>query len=318
MKNTGTEYMSTERTPTVRPDFADLLPPLSNEQLFLLEADILKNGCYAPVIVNEELVIVDGHNRASICDKHGIPYRMAVFSFEDDLTAKQWALDTQKSRRNLSINELCKIALKLRPEVEARAKEKMAMVMAENRQFNPNNANEQISTPVSKSVLETLDTRKELAKTVGVGEVTMGRAMKIADEAPQNVKDAVDSGELTIGQGYNITKKVRELPEDEQEQAAARAIEYEKAKKDLRKSDAEIDRRGTISKQFCTAYEKAADLEATAESVRCWVEFARMTPDEMESMAAESEQLSDTFREIARILREKMIPRDWRTADEEA
>lgn len=194
MKNTGTEYMSTERTPTVRPDFAELLPPLSNEQLFLLEADILKNGCYAPVIVNENMVIVDGHNRASICDKHGIPYRMAVFSFEDDLTAKQWALDTQKSRRNLSINKLCKIALKLRPE-----KEKMAMVMAENRQFNPNNANEQISTPVSKSVPETLDTRKELAKTVGVGEVTMGRAMKIEDEAPQNVKDAVDSGVLTIG-----------------------------------------------------------------------------------------------------------------------
>ena len=42
MKNTGTEYMSTERTPTVRPDFAELLPPLSDEQLSLLEADILK------------------------------------------------------------------------------------------------------------------------------------------------------------------------------------------------------------------------------------------------------------------------------------
>ena len=119
MKNTGTEYMSTERTPTVRPDFAELLPPLSDEQLSLLEADILKNGCYTPVIVNEDMVIVDGHNRASICDKHGVPYRMAVFSFEDDLEAKQWALDTQKSRRNLSINELCKIALKLRPDVEA-------------------------------------------------------------------------------------------------------------------------------------------------------------------------------------------------------
>lgn len=79
MKNTGTEYMSTERTPTVRPDFAELLPPLSDEQLSLLEADILKNGCYAPVIVNEDMVIVDGHNLASICDKHGVPYRMAVF-----------------------------------------------------------------------------------------------------------------------------------------------------------------------------------------------------------------------------------------------
>ena len=46
MQNTGTEYMSSERTPTVRQDFAELLPPLTDEQLSLLEADILKNGCY--------------------------------------------------------------------------------------------------------------------------------------------------------------------------------------------------------------------------------------------------------------------------------
>lgn len=319
MKNTGTEYMSTERTPTVRPDFAELLPPLSDEQLSLLEADILKNGCYTPVIVNEDMVIVDGHNRVSICDKHGLPYRMAVFSFEDDLTAKQWALDTQKSRRNLTINELCKIALKLRPEVEARAKANQQLASGGDRrseEFQNHGL-----TPVSNhetNQTSPVNTRKELAQVVGVGEVTMGRAMKIEDEAPQNVKDAVDSGELTIGQGYNITKKVRELPEDEQERAAARAIEYEKARKDLRKSDAEIDRRGAVSKRFCTAYEKAADLEATEESVRCWVEFARMTPNEMESMAVESEQLADTFREIARILREKMIPQDWRTQNEEA
>lgn len=123
MRNTGTEYMNGERTPKVLPEMAELLPPLTDEQLSLLEADILKNGCYAPIIVNEDLVIVDGHNRYQICEKHGLPYRLAVFSFEDLLEAKQWALDTQKSRRNLTINELCKIAMKLRPEVEARAKE---------------------------------------------------------------------------------------------------------------------------------------------------------------------------------------------------
>ena len=101
MKNTGTEYMSTDRTPTVRPDFSELLPPLSDEQLSLLEADILKNGCYTPVIVNEDMVIVDGHNRQRLCEEHGLPYQMAVFAFEDLLEAKQWALDTQKARRNL-------------------------------------------------------------------------------------------------------------------------------------------------------------------------------------------------------------------------
>lgn len=85
MRNTGIEYTSEERTPTILPELAELLPPLSDEQLSLLEADILQNGCYAPIIVNEELQVVDGHNRLSICEKHGLPYRMAVFSFEDSV-----------------------------------------------------------------------------------------------------------------------------------------------------------------------------------------------------------------------------------------
>ena len=46
MRNTRTIYSSTERTPTVLPEMAELLPPLTGEQLAALEADILKNGCY--------------------------------------------------------------------------------------------------------------------------------------------------------------------------------------------------------------------------------------------------------------------------------
>ena len=88
MKNTGIEYSSTERTPVVLQEMAELLPPLSEEQLAALEADLLRNGCYSPVIVNEDMVVVDGHNRQQLCEKHGIPYRMAVFSFEDLLEAK--------------------------------------------------------------------------------------------------------------------------------------------------------------------------------------------------------------------------------------
>ena len=43
-------------------------------------------------------------------------------SFEDLLEAKQWALDTQKGHHNLEKWELGKIALKLKPEIEAKAR----------------------------------------------------------------------------------------------------------------------------------------------------------------------------------------------------
>ena len=87
MRNTGIIYSSTDKTPVVLPELAGLLPPLTGEQLSALEADILQNGCYSPVIVNEDLVIVDGHNRQSLCEKHGIPYQMLVFHFDNMLEA---------------------------------------------------------------------------------------------------------------------------------------------------------------------------------------------------------------------------------------
>ncbi len=119
MQNTKTEYNSSERTSVVLLEMEQLLPPLSGEQFSSLERDILGNGCYTPIIVNEGMVIVDGHNRFRICEKHGLPFRMLVFSFADLLEAKQWALDTQKGRHNLDKWELGQIALKLRPEIEA-------------------------------------------------------------------------------------------------------------------------------------------------------------------------------------------------------
>ncbi len=45
MRNTGTIYSSADRTPVTLPEMAELLPPLTGEQLAALEADLLKNGC---------------------------------------------------------------------------------------------------------------------------------------------------------------------------------------------------------------------------------------------------------------------------------
>ena len=92
IRNTGIIYSNSEKTPVVLPKFAELLPPLTDEQLSLLEEDIGVNGCYSPIIINEELAIVDGHNRRAVCEKLGVPYQMAVFHFEDTLDAMRWAL----------------------------------------------------------------------------------------------------------------------------------------------------------------------------------------------------------------------------------
>ncbi len=311
MKNTGIEYTSEERTPTILPEMQELLPPLTDEQISLLEANILETGCYAPIIVNEDLVIIDGHNRYEICKKHGLPFRLAVFSFDDLLEAKQWALDTQKSRRNLTVNELCKIAMKLRPEIEARAK-------AKQQEYHGNQYESGLLATLPKVQNDSIDTRKELAETVGVGERTMGKAMKIEDDAPQAVKDAVDSGELSIHQGYNLTKEIQDmaLPDEEQEAAAKEAVEREIKRKQENKLK-KISEKTRIAKLFNAAFEKAVQMNPTEENVRIWVEQSGILYDQLDRTADDAERISETFEIIADIIRKKIKPTDWRYMNEE-
>lgn len=305
MKNTGITYTSAERSPVILPEMAELLPPLSAEQSAALEEDLLRNGCYSPIIVNEDMVIVDGHNRQSLCEKHGLPYTMAVFSFEDLLEAKQWALDTQKGRRNLEKWELGKIALKLKPEIEAKARANQSAAGGD--KFSEKSLSATLPEAVSA-----VDTRKELAEAVGLGERTMGKVMQIDENAPDAIKEALDKKELSINKGYDLTRQLQDVPEDQREQAAAELLEYEKAKKDLKQQNAEIDRRGKVANIFCKAYEKASLLTAAEEDVRCWTEGTRMTPEELQDTVKESREIAQVFAAIADIIEQKILPADWR------
>ncbi len=302
MHSTGTEYASTEVTPVVLPEMAQLLPPLTGEQLSALEADLLANGCYSPIIVNEDMVIVDGHHRHALCVEHSIPYKMAVFSFQDLLEAKQWALDTQKGRRNLDKWELGKIALKLRTDVEARARENMVAGGGDQKSEESKSGLATLPNPISP-----INTRKELAGAVGLGERTMGKVMQIDEHAPAAVREALDSGDLSINQGYNITRQLQDVPEGERDEAAAQAVELAKAKKEIRALDAQAEHRGKIAALFCKAFERAVLLTPTEENVRLWVEGTRMRPDEIADSVQEARELSGVFAAIADIL-ERMLP----------
>lgn len=227
MKNTKTEYTSDQRTPVVLPEMEQLLPPLSAEQFSSLERDILESGCYAPIIVKEELVIVDGHNRFRICEKHDLPFRMRVFSFVGLPEANQWALETQRGRRNLSLWELGQIALKLKPELETTAKARQS------RRTDVSVNSPKRHTP--------FDTRKKVAQAVGIGEQAMGRIARLSEDAPQALKDALERKEVSVNRGWKILKALQQLPEEERENAVTEMIA---AVREIDQIDAEAERRG--------------------------------------------------------------------------
>ena len=49
-------------------------------------------------------------------------------------------------------------------------------------------------------------------------------------------REALDKKELSINKGYDLTRQLQDLPEEQREQAAAEALEYEKAKKRTEKA----------------------------------------------------------------------------------
>ena len=291
MKNTKTEYTSDQRTPVVLPEMEQLLPPLSAEQFSSLERDILESGYYAPIIVNEELVIVDGHNRFRICEKHGLPFRMLVFSFADLLEAKQWALETQRGRRNLSLWALGQIASKLKPELETAAKAHQGR-----------RTDLSVNSPKSHTPF---DTRKEMAQAVGIGEQAMGRIARLSEDAPQALKDALERKEVSVNRGWKILKALQQLSEEERENAVTGMIS---AVREIIRIDAEADQRGKIASLFCKAYERAILLTPTSENIRCWVEGTRMRPEEIEDTIKESYDLAQVFHTIGDILKLEFLP----------
>lgn len=161
----------------------------------------------------------------------------------------------------------------------------------------------------SPKALQPINTRKEMAQAVGIGEQAMGRIAQLAENAPQSLKNALENKELSINRGWRILKAVQQLPPEERESAAAEMLS---AVREIDQSDAEADRRGKIAGLFCKTYERAVLLTPTEENVRIWAECTRMTPEEIEDSVKESYELAQTFQTIGDLLKNEILPKDWR------
>ena len=84
--------------------------PLNKDEFNLLEQNILQDGCLDPLRVwvnpKGEQVLVDGHNRLKICEKHGIDFDIKQLDFDSLDEAKIWMANNQLGRRNLTPDQV--------------------------------------------------------------------------------------------------------------------------------------------------------------------------------------------------------------------
>lgn len=88
---------------TIDPEFESKIPPLREEEMKQLEENILADGVVINPLIVWNGVIVDGHNRYHILQKHPeIQFSTYEKAFPDRYAAIAWICKNQLGRRNLT------------------------------------------------------------------------------------------------------------------------------------------------------------------------------------------------------------------------
>ena len=95
-----------------------------------------------------------------------------------------WIIKNQFGRRNLSAYDRSILALKLKPVIAAKAKEKQISTLKQNADTVSQKSDER----------EEFSTKKEIAKAAGVSHDTIAKVEKIEAQASPEVKAALKSG----------------------------------------------------------------------------------------------------------------------------
>lgn len=193
----------------IKEEFKKLIPALTAEEFKQLESNCLEEGIREKIITWNGFII-DGHNRYEIATRWNLDYETEDKRFNNENDVREWMINNQFGRRNLSNYQRSVLALQLEEVFSERAKER------------------QVRKPESVSVnspkQNPIDTRKELAKVASVGEQTIARVKVIEAKANEETKAKLSTGEVSINQVYQDIKK------EEKKEERDKKIEDVKAK----------------------------------------------------------------------------------------
>jgi hypothetical protein len=179
----------------IDPEFADKIPPLTEEEYRLLEENILADGKIISPLITWNGIIVDGHNRYRILQAHPeIPYETMEMEFSDRYAVIVWICRNQLGRRNLT-DEQKKFLTGKRYEAEKKQ--------------NQWRGNQYVSSDDEESGLgekrpsqNPERTSAIIAKEIGKGERYVRDAeiyangVEAADEVTPGIKNEILSGKL--------------------------------------------------------------------------------------------------------------------------
>jgi len=212
------------------------IDPLTPEEHDALERSILAEGCRDALVLWGD-VLVDGHNRYGICQKHGIPFNTMqnpTFQSMDDVHL--WMIDQHLGRRSVSDFQRGVLALRKKDILASRVQQQTQAV-PDPAEAVPSNLADQTEAPaVAVKPVEPLNSREAIAKAARISATTVSQIEKIQKTAAPELVAAVKAGEISI----NAAAIVASLPVEEQVAAAAGGKkELRQAAKQVREAKAQ-------------------------------------------------------------------------------
>ena len=195
------------------------IDPLTPEEHDALERSILAEGCRDALVLWGD-VLVDGHNRYGICQKHGLPFQTVQNTrFQSMEDVHLWMIDQHLGRRSVSDFQRGVLALRKREIVaERRARAAAAFVAGNAEAQTQPEESSATATPAAASVAppEDLSSREAIARAARLSSSQVVMIEKIQKQAAPELVAAVKSGTISL----NAAAAVATLPAEEQVAAA--------------------------------------------------------------------------------------------------
>ena len=208
----------------LNPEYDKLLPRMSEEEFIELKHSIETEGQHYPIIVNENLEVLDGHHRFRACTELGIEPDFEVKQFDDKLLEKKFVIEANLRRRHLNNFQLIELAVPLLEIEKAIAKQQNKK---NKNQSNPQQQEESLSdadaeedTDAFSGLELKIKPAESVAKKAGVSTRTLERGKKILEKASEDDKQKLREGKTSISKVYQEIVNEEKPPQPIQETTA--------------------------------------------------------------------------------------------------
>lgn len=254
------------------------IDPLTEHEFDALERSLLREGCRDALVCWGD-VLIDGHNRYAICQRHNLPYKIIQNdNFQSLEDVQLWMIDNHLARRSVSDFQRGMLALRKKEIISARQPLQTQAAPQEDQDVAP-------GTPAIKPT----QSRQEIARAAGISSHAVVQIEKIQRTASPELVQAVRAGTISI----SAAAAVASLPDEEQILAVAGG------RKELQEAARQVREKNRIHR--APAKDKPLPAAAT-ESTIAHVPDSRDDIDSLrlriQSLEEENAQLKNALRQL--------------------